>query len=341
MEHRPNFADSAPAIADLNGDGAREIIVIGNIYNCGADPYTSLYRMAFVFKGDRSRWSGSGFDWTAIPAPKPNSGPQSEDYNVIETAPANAVVADLDGDGLKEILFPSYDGRLHAYWLDKTQHGQWPFDVPGAGIRFAGEPAIADLDNDGKAEVIFTSWPQKGGASVGQLHILDYLGNQLHAVDLPTSFPSGSVNGGLAAPTLANLDSDADLEVAIGTIASGAVAYDLPGTANARVLWGTGRGTQRRTGTPSESACFKLTISVSPPGAGTTSATPPNCGPDYSPGTVVTLTAAANGTNTFLGWSGAAGGNVTTLTMSADRSVTAHFLTFTPQMTVTLPTVLR
>jgi hypothetical protein len=56
-EHRPNFADSAPVIADLDGDGTREIIVVGNVYNCGADPYASLYHMPFIFNGDRTRWA--------------------------------------------------------------------------------------------------------------------------------------------------------------------------------------------------------------------------------------------------------------------------------------------
>jgi len=53
---------------------------------------------------------------------------------------------------------------------------------------------------------------------------------------------SNNWNGALPAPTPANLDADADLEVALNTASSGLVAYDLPGTARARVLWGTGRG---------------------------------------------------------------------------------------------------
>ena len=248
LEHRPNFADSAPVIADVNGDGVAEIVVVGNVYNCGTNPYTSLYQMPFILKLDRTRWSGSGFDWTAIPIPGPNRGPQAEDYNVIESALPNPVVADLDGDGRKEILFPSYDGRLHAYWLDKTEHGSWPYDVPGAGIRFAGEPVVADLDADGQAEVLFTSWPQKAGAGVGQLHVLTSGGVQLFAIDLPASFPGGSWNGGLGAPTLANIDADADLELVAGTAHSGVVAYDLPNTPNARVLWSTGRGSGKRSG---------------------------------------------------------------------------------------------
>jgi len=60
----------------------------------------------------------------------------------------------------------------------------------------------------------------------------------------------GSVAGGTngAAPTLANIDGDADLEIVLNTASAGFVAYDLPGTANARILWGTGRGSYRRSG---------------------------------------------------------------------------------------------
>ena len=254
VEHRPNWANSAPVTADLNGDGVPEWIVVGNVYNCGTNPYTDLYYMPFIFNLDRTRWSGSGFDWTAIPPPGPGSAPLSEDYNEIENAVPNPVIADLDGDGFKEILFPSYDGKVHAFWLDKTEHGSWPYVVPATGaagdeFRFAGEPVVADLDNDGAAEVLFTSWPKKTApiGTTGQVHVLTSLGVELFRVNLPAPF-GDDWNGGLAAPTLANIDADADLELVAGTSASGAVAYDLPKTPNARILWGTGRGGYRRTG---------------------------------------------------------------------------------------------
>jgi hypothetical protein len=114
-------------------------------------------------------------------------------------------------------------------------------------IRFASEPAVVDLDNNGKAEVIFASWVQKGTYQTGKLHILDYLGNPMFETPLPPAY-HGDWNGAMAAPTLANIDNDPDLEVVLVTSDSGVVVYDLPGSSNARILWATGRGNFQRSG---------------------------------------------------------------------------------------------
>jgi hypothetical protein len=255
--YRTNFADGPADIVDVNGDGLMEVVVTGNVYDCYAGYPPSRYTGVYIFNADRSRFNTAGFDWRSLPV---DTGPPiSEDYNVIESAEANPAVADLDGDGLLEILFASYDGRLHATWLDKSEHGSWPFSVyhPADGyLSFASEPAVADLDADGHAEVIFTSWVQKGSGKTGKLYILDYLGNFLQAVDLPPAFPAPTAgrrggpdwNGALPAPTLTDLDGDPDLEVVINSAHSGVLAYDLPGTANAIVYWGTGRGSYQRSG---------------------------------------------------------------------------------------------
>jgi len=267
VEHRPNFAHAPATIADVDGNGVLEVVVAGNVYNCGTSPYTSLYEMPFIFNGDRSRWQGSGYNWVVIPAPDGSAAPLSEDYNVIENAMPNPVAADLDGDGLREILHASYDGRLHAYWLDKSEHGSWPYNVAatGPGIRFASEPVVADLDADGRAEVLFASWPQKGAGYVGKLHDLDYLGNPLHEVPLPAPFGGANWNGDMPAPTLANVDADADLELVLNTAHAGFVVYDLPGTSNARVLWGTGRGNYQRTGSLLTGSLQGSSMAMSPP----------------------------------------------------------------------------
>ena len=246
--YRTNFADGPAVIADVNGDGVVEVVVTGNVYDCNAGYPPSRYIGVYMFNADRSRFNEDGYSWETVPLD--TGAPLSEDYSVIESAMPNPVVADLDGDGEKEILFASYDGRLHAFWLDKTEHHNWPYNVSntGPGIRFASEPVVADLDNDGFAEVIFASWPQKGNNYVGKLHVLNYQGTMLYEIDLPAPFGSPTWNGAMAAPTLANIDADADLELVLNTAHSGIVAYDLPGSANARMLWGTGRGNTKRTG---------------------------------------------------------------------------------------------
>jgi len=246
--YRANFAHGPAAIADMNADGVVEVVAVGNVYDC-IPGYPSQYNGPYLFNADRSRFNLGGYDWQS--APVDTGGPLSEDYNLIENNQPNPAVADLDGDGECEILYASYDGRVHAFWLDKTEHGAWPYSVyqPGEGFyRFASEPTVADLDGDGHAEVIFSSWVQKGTGHTGKLHILDDQGVPLHEVDLPPAYGSPDWNGALAAPTLANLDGDADLELVLNTAHSGFVAYDLPGTAGARVLWGTGRGNYQRTG---------------------------------------------------------------------------------------------
>ncbi len=240
--YRANFAHGPAAIADLNADGYPEIAATGNMYDC-ISGYPSKYTALYLFHPDRLRFSASEYDWTSIPVD--TGAPLSEDYNQIESVQSNPVIADLDGDGHREILFSSYDGRVHAFWLDKTEHDSWPYSVyqPAEGFyRFASEPVVADLDNNGTAEVIFASWAQKGSGATGKLYVLDYLGSPLHVVSLPAAYGSPDWNGALAAPTLANIDGDLDLEIVLNTAHSGFVAYDLPGTSQAQVQWPTGRG---------------------------------------------------------------------------------------------------
>ncbi|ABK19347.1 FG-GAP-like repeat-containing protein [Syntrophobacter fumaroxidans] len=261
--HRPNFAHGAATIADVNGDSNLEVVVAGNVYDCATENYDSRYNGIYIFNRDRTRFNRDGFDWRKVPLD--TGAPLSEDYEVIENCQPNPVVVDLDGDGRKEIVYSSYDGRVHAFWLDKKEHGNWPFSVYDSGegiMRFASEPVVADLDNDGCAEVIFTSWVEKSAHRTGKLHILDCMGNPVRQVSLPAAYGSPDWNGALAAPTLANIDDDQALEVVINTAHSGLVAYDLPGTANARILWGTGRGNYQRTGTADPSPLPIVTVTA-------------------------------------------------------------------------------
>ena len=72
-----------------------------------------------------------------------------------------------------------------------------------------------------------------------------------------------------------------------------------------------------------------LTVNVSPAGAGTVAKNPDQA--QYADGTTVTLTANANAGYRFSNWSGHASGtaNPTTVTMDADKTVTANFVAST------------
>ncbi len=247
--YRTNLAHGAAVVEDVDNDGAMEVIATGNMYDCAKGHPPGKYTPLYIFNSDRSRFNKGSWNWRE-PA-KDTGAPLSESYGEIESCQPNPVVADIDGDGNKEILFASYDGRLHSFWLDKTEHHNWPYSVTKSSegfVRFASEPVVADLDRDGKAEILFTSWVEKkssGSLRLGKLHVLDFKGNVLHELNLPGPKSSSiRTNGALAAPTIANIDDDQDYELVVNTVASGFVAYDLPGSASARVLWRTGRNKQ-------------------------------------------------------------------------------------------------
>ncbi|KAL6077684.1 VCBS repeat-containing protein [Balamuthia mandrillaris] len=253
---RTNFADGPVSIADLEGDGTEELVFVGRSYAfCGGGGERTTHNGLYVIKKDRTRWNTDKYNWSFVPDKHTNpelGDPISFDYNDLESILYNPVLADLDGDNEMEILFSSYDGKMHAFWLDKTQHCNWPYNY-NAGRNYlvgASPPVVADLDNDGLAEVIFTTWTEKGSYQNGSLYIVSWSGNVLHKLDLPPSKdPDEDWDGALASPTLANIDDTPDLEIIILTAHSGAVAYTIPGSADARILWQTGRGNFERTGT--------------------------------------------------------------------------------------------
>jgi hypothetical protein len=250
--------DYPAAIADVNGDGSSEIIIMGGVYTCPGenptdDDYDPIYATPFIYNLDRTRFNNGTYNWESH---LPKSGkPLTNSWKIAALKRANPVLVDIDGDGKKEILSSSYDGKLHCYWLDKTEHGNWPFSVydPAEGrIRFSSEPVVADLDNNGSLEVIFASWPQFYTHTGGHLFILNSQGTLLHKTALPYG-DNGDVgellyDGCLAAPTIGDVDGDGQVEIVLGMVYAGLVVYDLPGAVLGSAPWPTGRHDYARTG---------------------------------------------------------------------------------------------
>jgi hypothetical protein len=231
---RSEFTDSPPVVADINGDGKRELIMVGDHELAGNT--VNRGNSLFVFQADATRAPGFEFPFeTAGPLVYFDPG-----ANILDVTPAPAVV-DLDRDGKKEILFPSYDGNLYAIRSDKKLF--WKFSFANNGARFASEPVVADLNNDGLPEILFSTYETVAGK--GALLILDRFGKKLFHAPLPG-------RGSMAAPTVADVYRTGGLEVIVNlkdsTSPGGIQIYDLPGSKTNQVLWGTGRGNYLRNG---------------------------------------------------------------------------------------------
>lgn len=123
---RPGFPAStafavtgAPAIADVDDDGANDLVVASQDFTVTA------------------------LDGRGAPLP---GFPYRAGYRIYE-GPA---IADLDGDHRLEVAVASADGLLHLLDARGRTLPGWPLRHPG---RFFGGPVLGDLDRDGSVDV--------------------------------------------------------------------------------------------------------------------------------------------------------------------------------------------
>ena len=123
---------AAPAVADLDGDGVREIF-------------------AGATNGYLYGWRADGAVLPGFPI-RPSLNP-SVTYRILAT-PA---IGDIDGDGSPDIVTPLSDGRLYAYNADGS--AKWNAGIGDVLDVFSSQalnssPVIADIDGDGTREIL-------------------------------------------------------------------------------------------------------------------------------------------------------------------------------------------
>jgi len=239
---RSEFTYSPPVIADIDADGEMEIVLGGDHEHSESTDNQGV--SLWVLNADMTR--PAGWEW-----PKDSDPPLAYanlGNNIVPTYPAPAV-GDLDGEPGLEIVLPTYDGRLYAYLSGGERMWSYGF---GQAQPFVGasEALIVDLNGDGSPEVLFTTYAAgepRMPETPAHLIVLDAGGNELHKIELDG-------RGSMAAPAVGDLDGDGQLELVIslkdslGGQQGGVQIWDLPGSADNCVLWGTGRGTPLRTG---------------------------------------------------------------------------------------------
>jgi hypothetical protein len=122
---------TAPSVADIDGDGAPEIVAGTYQGPTSPDPF-EVYA-----------WE---LDGTVMPGfPFATSG-------TVKSTPA---VADLEGDGVAEIIVAAYDdsGLDYLYALDHQGVVKPGWPVRAGAIRLSS-PAVGDLDGDGRLDVV-------------------------------------------------------------------------------------------------------------------------------------------------------------------------------------------
>ena len=157
---------SPPAIADLDRDGADEVIGLPNVER--HEPYeTQAYAFAVLDGaqkgGARSARRHRGFERMPLTG-KPAA--RGDDLYPPSGIPAPTIV-NIRGDRRPEIVAAVPDGRVWA--VGPGGRKLWSYDYAhGASETFASEVVAADLNRDGRPELVFGTYgprPAPGGSS--------------------------------------------------------------------------------------------------------------------------------------------------------------------------------
>jgi len=186
------------AIADVTGDGKPDIVV-------------SLWQNAY------SILPGNGNGTFRSPMTQTIVGPATNPYAVA--------VADLNGDGKQDLIFPNGNG-MSVFLGNGNGTFQAETVYPGSGDAVV----VADMNGDGKPDIVTTDW------QLGRVNVLMNLGGG--SFSPPLSFMSGTQPYALA---VGNLKGDGHPDVVAANAGLGSGVVD----GNITVLLGNGDGTLR------------------------------------------------------------------------------------------------
>ncbi|MFH0778263.1 MAG: C25 family cysteine peptidase, partial [Candidatus Eisenbacteria bacterium] len=178
---------STPAVGDIDGDSDLEIVV----GNADGKVYAWHHNGVEVRDGDGNPstlgvFAVTGSMWLY----------------------GSAAMADIDSDGIVEIIIGGRDGKLYAWNGDGTAVPKFPYVVGGY---ITSSPAVADIDDDMQPEIVFS-------AATYKVYAIN-----LDSTSVPGWPKSGVVlNGDMQpSPAIGDIDGDSKLDV----VAAGSNGY--------------------------------------------------------------------------------------------------------------------
>ncbi len=236
-----NFCWASPALADLDNDGRAEVVI------ASADGF--LYC-----------WSSDGSEFIDGDANPATNGIFADLHGAWVYG--STAVADLDGDGVRDLIQPATNDSVYAFRADGSRIEGWPVYIEA---RSMCSPAVGDVDGDGELEIAIRSnssrcwlfesdgtvmdgWPVdvvSGGdfspspvladvtgdsclevilvGKTGAVVVADHLGNTL------PGWPKSLDDDTRASPAVADLDDDPEMEIVIGCDSGKLYAFDIDG----------------------------------------------------------------------------------------------------------------
>ena len=193
---------SSVCLSDLDHDGKPEILV-------GSD-------YLYVFRSDGTEWLNG--DLNAV-----TTGIFSTALHHIPSSPA---AADLDGDGVPEIIAASWNDSTVAVW--NTSGAMLPGWPRKGSAPFWSTPAVGDIDGDGAPEIVV-------GSNTNRLYAWHRNGAPLRGATGILFEPQGSV---ISSPAIADLNGDGVREIVFGTSAGHVYAIH----ADSSIVWDSAFG---------------------------------------------------------------------------------------------------
>ncbi len=200
---------SSPAVADIDGDGTLEIIVVDQMtevdYINPNKPEKGTQERKLgrvhVFKNDGSDFGGS---W-----------PYSSNNNFVPTGEpvmdsgfrAAPTIADVTGNGKLEIIAANYQNLVLVFdYMGNVLPG-WPVNL---GTDIFASASVYDYTGDGKMEILIATKADVDPLDSGAIFLFDSTGKLL------PGFPIPAPNQVYSVPALADLDGDEVPEIIYG-----------------------------------------------------------------------------------------------------------------------------